>query len=299
MSFHDHQKPMQEPIPLQTMPSGEFRESLEVPADHRPISPQTTYTDRTSGRDSLETNPPHLAPGKDAQMMTVKRLGIRPQAPTPPPSPSLLEKPSGLNKWVTWLFLVSAITVVSLLLVFFSSRRHHAFVYVNFTPLATKGTNISSLTISSSIASSSRDFPSPSSQTVKMAMNDLQTLQSTSEANLGSVSFNQIPSSAVGRILSVAEQGTVDVVTLACIIIETSHTTTITSFAPTSTTTVISQAHLLGEPRQQALTTQRATISGDIRFASAKSGEISIRISSVSLYTLWTVLLMGWKIVIC
>ncbi|CZT01105.1 uncharacterized protein RAG0_08899 [Rhynchosporium agropyri] len=182
MSFHDHQKPMQEPIPLQTMPSGEFRESLQVPADHRPISQQTTYTDRTSGRDSLETNPPHLAPGEDAQILTVKRLGIRPQAPTPPPSPSLLEKPSGLKKWITWFFLVSAITVVSLLLVaiallvFFSSRKHHAFVYVDFTPLATKGTNISSLAISSSTASSSRDFPAPSSQTVKMAMNDLQTL---------------------------------------------------------------------------------------------------------------------------
>ncbi|KAH6724255.1 hypothetical protein DL95DRAFT_460562 [Leptodontidium sp. 2 PMI_412] len=149
MSSFGPQNTIQEPTPLRPMPPVNLRERLHIPTTPRPISQETTYTDRTSRRGSLETNPPHLAPGEHPHIMTAMALNLGPQVPTPPPSPPLLERPGDLKKWMAWIFVGAAATAITLLilimalLIFFGLKDHSSTVYVKASPLSPNGTETS------------------------------------------------------------------------------------------------------------------------------------------------------------
>ena len=139
MSSSDSQTPIQEPVPLRPVGSVNLRDSLHIPNQPRPISQETTYTDSTSRRGSLETNPPHLASGERPQIMTARPLNLGPQVPTPPPSPPLLERKSGFKKWFAFVVVGAASLMVILmivavvLLVAFGTKRHSSTIYVQAT----------------------------------------------------------------------------------------------------------------------------------------------------------------------
>lgn len=146
MSCSDSQTPIREPVPLRPVGSANFRDSLQIPNQPRPISQESTYTDSTSRRGSLEINPPHLAPGERPQIMTARPLNLGPQVPTPPPSPPLLERKSGFKKWLAFVVVGAASLMVILmivavvLLVTFGTRKHTSKIYVQATVAVSNGT---------------------------------------------------------------------------------------------------------------------------------------------------------------
>ncbi|KAH7419358.1 hypothetical protein BKA64DRAFT_14175 [Cadophora sp. MPI-SDFR-AT-0126] len=153
MSSSRSQTVIQEPVPLGPVASTNLRENLHVPTQLRPISQETTYTDRTSRRGSLEENPPHLAPGEQPQIMTATPLNLGPQVPTPPPSPPLLERKGGFKKWFGLVVIGAASSMVILmivsivLLVAFSTKSHFSAIDVQASVPVWNGSEVPVLII--------------------------------------------------------------------------------------------------------------------------------------------------------
>lgn len=76
MSSPNPQESAREPIPLQPPPERAQRGSLQVPTTTRPLSQETTYTNRTSRANSLESHAPHLLPGEEAQIMSADPVTV-------------------------------------------------------------------------------------------------------------------------------------------------------------------------------------------------------------------------------
>ncbi|KAL2075523.1 hypothetical protein VTL71DRAFT_466 [Oculimacula yallundae] len=294
MPSSEHQNVIQEPTPLRPMPSINLRDSLQVPTDTRPISQQTTYTDRTSRRGSLESSPPHLAPGEDAQIMTARQINFRPQAPsTPPPSPPLLERPGGPKKWVAWCLVGSAATVIVLLLVtiailvFFGLKNHSSSrVYIKAAPHTSIGQDTSTLTIPSSMVSQSRSTVYPPTVTLEAVRSELFTLLA-SAVETGGISSAEVPATIVttrmmDSLAQVQEVGT----TANMITTEVPYTTTITTSVLDSTTVTITVTS------QPLFSTMFATVTVERRFTVANSGRVPFRIPVALLVILLAVIVL-------
>ncbi|KAK0125498.1 hypothetical protein ONS95_000494 [Cadophora gregata] len=137
---------IQKPNSLRPERSVNLRKNHHFPSQPRPISQETTYTDHTSRRGSLESNPPHLSPGERPQIMIATPPNLGPQVPTPPPSPPLLERKSGFKKWICFVAVGAASLMVILmlitivLLVAFGTKKHSSTIYVQATVPVSNGT---------------------------------------------------------------------------------------------------------------------------------------------------------------
>ncbi|KAH7342669.1 hypothetical protein BKA65DRAFT_504548 [Rhexocercosporidium sp. MPI-PUGE-AT-0058] len=281
MSSFDPQDSIQEPTPLRPMLSINLRERLHVPTTPRPLSQETTYTDRTSRRGSLETNPPHLAPGEQPQILTARALNLGPQVPTPPPSPPLLERPAGFKKWMAWLFVGAASTAIALLiinmalLIFLGLKDHSSTVYIKTSPLVPNGTAISVSVDPSPTPSKRRGFESaPSDKLADINISEHDTSIFTSTLIVFDNTFAVVPTSDLPtkeqESTTTIQVNVVTTTTTNVIRTETLRLTALMPAEPAATKTVTAVAAPESVPTSLSL----ASITVDLQFTVVNSGGV-------------------------
>ncbi|KAG4434158.1 hypothetical protein IFR05_010350 [Cadophora sp. M221] len=287
MSSFDPQNSIQKPMPLRPMPSVKLDETLHIPKTPRPISQETTYTDRTSRRGSLETNPPHLAPGERPQIMTAMALNLGPQIPTPPPSPPLLERPGDLKEWMAWFFVGTAATAITLLiinmalLIFFGLKNHSSTVYVKGLTPVLNGNETSISVLPDQSGGKRGGFKSTPSQKLadlNFSEHHTSTLTSTHTSTFTVFGNNfvvfPVPELATREQNSVAAAAQANIImttTMNMISTETMHITALVPAEPAATKTVTAVA----VPASGPTAPPPAAVTVNLQFIIANSGGVT------------------------
>ncbi|PVH89574.1 hypothetical protein DL98DRAFT_523482 [Cadophora sp. DSE1049] len=306
MSSSNPQTSIREPVPLRTVASANDRENLSVLTQPRPISQDTTYTDRTSWRGSLETNPPHLAPGERPQIMTARPLNLGPQAPTPPPSPPLLERKSGFKKWFALVVVGAASLMVILmiativLLVAFGTKKHTSTIYVQESVPVSNGTEAAVSVIPRPTLGRRGGWISTNSHKMAdVAIPDQNTAVPISTFTVSDgVAVMATPELTAGEEGSATIfEGIITTTTTNIISIATIHSTVVispTSVITKTITAVPEPAPGAGQPSQQSPAgPPPASVTVDLQFTVKNSGGVPFKREPVFWRTLSTALLAG------